>query len=316
MSSPQSSVSKASSTIGQHEKFNLTVHLAHAYDNPFDPDEIDVVGEFTSPAGKVVRVPGFWWRPFQRSLDEHHNEMLRPAGDGAFKIRFAWGEVGQYRYRVMAKDATGLAEVGAGEFTVTPSRRQGQIRVSERAPRYFEHESGDPYFPIGENLVGPGTAGTYDYDRWMAKLASHGCNYIRLWLCGEWNKLGLEHRRVFRGDGMGLGRYNLQSAWRIDYIFELAERLGFAILMCIDTFQNFDAVGKPGRRADTAWFRNAYFTGEGGPCERPIDFFTNEEARRLYQRRLRYFVARWGYSPAMLAWEFWNEVDQVTGYDS
>jgi len=27
-------------------------------------------------------------------------------------------------------------------------------------------------------------------------------------------------------------------------------------------------------------------------------------------------VARWGYSTSVLAWEFWNEVDLATGYDS
>lgn len=39
-----------------------------------------------------------------------------------------------------------------------------------------------------------------------------------------------------------------------------------------------------------------------------IDFFTNERARADYKQRLRYLVARYGYSTSIFAWEFFNEV--------
>ena len=56
---------------------------------------------------------------------------------------------------------------------------------------------------------------------------------------------------------------------------------------------------------------NPYNAKNGGPCARPADFWTNPEARRLYQKRLRYLIARWGYSPNVFAWEFWNEVPET-----
>lgn len=305
-----------SESVGQYEKFELTLPLWREYENPFDPGQIDLCGSFVTPSGKTLEVPGFYYRPFQRSRDENGNEMLRPAGPPCFKVRFAWGEVGDYRFQVKAKDADGEHALCKGTFSIIPAAARGHIRVSSRCPTCFEFESGEPFFAIGANLPGPRSGGTYDYDRWLPRFAAHGGNYARLWLCGEAGKLGLEHRSVFRGDGCGLGRYNTQSAWRIDHIIQTAERLGFALLMCIDTFQNFDATGKPGRHTYGAWDRNPYFAGTAGPCRTPIDFFADEEARRLYRRRLRYFVARWGYSTAVFAWEFWNEVDQVTGYES
>ncbi|MBI2297533.1 MAG: hypothetical protein HYU66_01045, partial [Armatimonadetes bacterium] len=45
-----------------------------------------------------------------------------------------------------------------------------------------------------------------------------------------------------------------------------------------------------------------------------MDFFSNPEARRMWQNRLRYVIARWGYATHLLAWEFWNEINCVFGY--
>ena len=39
-----------------------------------------------------------------------------------------------------------------------------------------------------------------------------------------------------------------------------------------------------------------------------IDFFTDEGAMNDYKMRLRYLVARYGYSTSVFAWEFFNEV--------
>ena len=38
------------------------------------------------------------------------------------------------------------------------------------------------------------------------------------------------------------------------------------------------------------------------------DFFTDVRAKADYKNRLRYLVARYGYSTSVFAWEFFNEV--------
>ncbi len=81
-------------------------------------------------------------------------------------------------------------------------------------------------------------------------------------------------------------------------------------MLCTDSF-NTVSTGTYG-----AWKDSPYNAANGGPCAQPMDFFTNAEARRLFQQRLRYLVARWGYDPTVLAWEFWNEVDLASGYQS
>jgi hypothetical protein len=62
------------------------------------------------------------------------------------------------------------------------------------------------------------------------------------------------------------------------------------------------------------WPSNPYNVTNGGPCINQNGFFTNSVANKLYQARLRYLVARYGYSPALLAWEFFNEIDNVYTY--
>ncbi len=285
--------------------------LGWPYDNPFDPAQVDLVAEFRTPSGAVILVPGFYHTPYERSRGQWGEEVLTRAGPGLFRVRFSPNEdPGVYTYRVVTSDPRGTRELGSGSFTVTESPHPGFIRRSARAPRYFEFDSGAPYFPIGLNMCWPRAQGTYDYDVWMASLAEHGGNYIRLWLVNEWNPLGLENR-AGAGPGNGLGRYSQEAAWRIDYLLDLAERLGIKVLMCIDSFNSLDAQGIYGN-----WHLSPYNAANGGPCQHPREFFTHEEAKRLFRQRLRYLVARWGHSPAVLAWEFWNEVDIVTAYDS
>jgi hypothetical protein len=59
------------------------------------------------------------------------------------------------------------------------------------------------------------------------------------------------------------------------------------------------------------WKDNPYNVANGGPCETPADFFTNDEAKALYKQRLRLLVARIAGHPHLLAWEFWNEIDHI-----
>jgi hypothetical protein len=173
---------------------------------------------------------------------------------------------------------------------------------------YFEYESGASYFAIGENMCWPLYEGTEDYDEWLPKLASHGGNYIRLWVSAEWNLLALEHLPLEDGDETGLGRYDQVAAWRVDYILGLADQLGVEAMVCVESFHSL-YVGDYGW-----WERSPYNAANGGPCKQPTDFWTDAEAKRLFKRRLRYLVARYGYESAVLSWELFSEPEGVRGY--
>ena len=65
-----------------------------------------------------------------------------------------------------------------------------------------------------------------------------------------------------------------------------------------------------------SWVSNPYNARNGGPCASPDDFWTDERARTLYKQRLRYILARWGHSPQVFAWEFWNEVQPTPAVEA
>jgi hypothetical protein len=111
-------------------------------------------------------------------------------------------------------------------------------------------------------------------------------------------------------DAPGLGRYYEKTANRLDEIFRLAKKQGIYIMLTIDyhgVFKSF--IDRWASNAE--WRTNPYNSANGGPCKTPTDFFINAEARKIYKNKLRYLVARWGYSTHLACWEFWNEIDNV-----
>ena len=304
------------STVAQYEKFEITFSPGRAYASPFDPAEVNATGEFTTPSRRTIRVPGFYYQGYVRSRNANGEEVLIPQGVPVFKVRFAWGEVGRYQYRVTLRDKAGTRQMAAGTFQVKRGPSKGYVRRSA-LPRYFQYESGASCLPIGENQQEPRAGGSYDYDRWINHLADRGGNYVRIMVgivVHREDRLALEHLPDRPGNGNGLGRYDQEGAWRIDHLLEVAEARGALAQMCIDSF---DEVSEHGPDAPFgSWHTSPYNAARGGPAARPGDVFRNADAKRLFRRRLRYTVARWGYSPSLFAWELWNEWNQANGYDS
>ena len=54
------SVTKTPESVGKYDKLELTVALTGTYKNPYRSEEIDLSAEFTSPAGKVWKINGFY----------------------------------------------------------------------------------------------------------------------------------------------------------------------------------------------------------------------------------------------------------------
>jgi hypothetical protein len=290
-------------------RFEVAVELEARYDNPFDPAQVALIGHFVTPSGKEETVSGFYAWDFERAL-RNGVERLTPTGQGGWRVRYCPREPGQYRYRLTLNSAGVTATSPEAVFACTPSAHPGFVRVSQRSPLYFETDNGEPYFAIGENVCWPGPGGTFDYDRYWQRLAENGANYARVWI-GPFDCFTLERPTRGEDDVAGLGRMDLAAAWRIDAMLDLAEQHGIRVMFCIDSFNSL-RISQP----YPAWSNNPYNAAHGGPLEAPEQFFTDATARTLYKNRLRYIVARWGHQPAVLSWEFWNEVDISEKYVS
>src|SRR5687768_5742656 len=57
-------ITPSAETLGSYEKFELTINLDAAFKNPYDPEDIKLDGQFTSPSGQAVTVPGFYYHDF------------------------------------------------------------------------------------------------------------------------------------------------------------------------------------------------------------------------------------------------------------
>ena len=177
-------------------------------------------------------------------------------------------------------------------------RLGGWVRCAEAAP-YFETESGTAWTPVGHNeaITWPNLAGLHRRrdpeaaERHFAALAQQGVTCLRLMLdYSQVRHRHLEHR---------VGRFSPAMVRLWDDIFALGERHGIRFLVTpFDTF--FMA---------RHWSRHPYSRARGGPCTSPEAMFTCADTRAAIIERLRFATARWGASPAIFAWDLWNEID-------
>jgi hypothetical protein len=118
---------------------------------------------------------------------------------------------------------------------------------------------------------------------------------------------GVEHAAGSRTN------YSLLTTWQLDYVLQLAEQKGIYVQLCLDYHGMFE-VTPDVWGGNNYWPRHPYNTTNGGPCINQNAFFSNSVAKSLYKKRLRYLIARYAYSPNLLAWEFFNEIDHDYDY--
>jgi len=299
-------------TVRAYGLFELTPDLRTHYTNPFDPGQIDVGADFTSPAGRITHVNGFWWQGYVRTQDDKGNEVLTESGAPSWKIRFAPNAPGKWRYTVSATDASGTTRLNPTSLIVTKSNNPGFVGVSKRNPRGFAFAGEKPYFAIGQDMAWATRSNnrqTFDYDHWLSKMGASGGNWARIWSIPwrnglEWTDEGPEKGLGYRG----LGAYNLINAWRLDRIFDDAQANGVYCMLTIG-YQGETTTKPDFWSSNNYWQQNPYNASNGGPCATAADLWANPTARKFYRQRLRYIAARYGWRTNIQSWEFWNEVD-------
>lgn len=289
------------------QRAEFRVDHAPVATNCFDPDLIRLDATFTPPSGRSLTVPAFWYLDFSRALT-NGAEVLTPVGSPHWRIRFTPTEPGDYTLSLnIQTNGVAAGKPVVMHFSVpsvTPSGQHGYVRIAPDK-RYFETTDGRPLRLVGANVCWGENQGTFNYDAWFGAMRNTGENFARLWMA-PWF-MGLEHMPG------RLNNYDLRSAWQLDYIFDLADQSGIYLLLCFDHHGMFQANNRNWGGSNNFWNTNAYNQINGGPCEKPNDFFTNARAKTIYEKRLRYLIGRYSYSPRLLAWQFFNEIDNVFG---
>ncbi|HSW96472.1 MAG TPA: DUF5060 domain-containing protein [Candidatus Saccharimonadales bacterium] len=270
----------ADTAIPLYDKFELSYPSA-SYNNPNDPSIVDIEAIFTSPTGKQLKVPGFYFQDYTRS-GSIAKETLTPTGSPQWKVRFAPAEVGTYSYTVTLKDVNGTKTLGSGTFTAAPSPNPGFLRTLKY---HFQFDNGKQFIPVGINAPwfqpsngnpsGPGQwgDGTYGVDAFYNQMQTNGVNFHHVWTCAidsvgqtPWAKpnIGCD------GSDKSSPLMNQSDSWDMDYMVSLAQQKGIYLM----------------------------------PILKYVDQTNFTAADQI---KSRYFVARWGYATSIIAWDFNKE---------
>ncbi|MEK6796452.1 MAG: DUF5060 domain-containing protein [Spirochaetota bacterium] len=283
----------------QHARVDIRLSLSAAFENPFDPDEIDVRAKFTAPSGKTTVLPAFFHQPY--TAEE------KPDGSPSFALRFLPTEAGRHTVSVRMRDASGSAESAAFAFTVSPGISKGFVRAAANK-KYFRFDDGTSYFPVGHNVCWSKSAA--DYVNYFSKMSAAGENYSRIWI-GPFTIFTLERIPAGDADYAGLTRFDLRNASRFDAVLANAEEKGIFLMYCIESFNSFLSAG-----GQSMWHKCPYNVEFGGPCAKAGTFFTDADAKKAFKKRLRYIVARYAYAQNIMCWQLFNEVQQTDNYSS
>ncbi len=255
-----------------------------------------------------------------------------------FHIRFAPPKAGSWRMQIRIQTADDLFWSPIFDFYVDESENHGYVQVGENK-RFLELD-GSPFYPVGMNTPWPETAPEFDstlfsyniikeqdktwyrpemyrdkgfcvprvYDKYKdiwSKMSESGVNYVRTIMNPisteiEWEKLGDYTNR-------------LNQAQEMDELLEFAEAKNLFIhwdLAIHYTFKfnvyyltQWDWIDNDG--TPSYCYKNAF------NLEKPIEFFSNDDAKKYYKQRLRYIMARWGYSPNIAAFEIMSEISNI-----
>lgn len=264
-----------------YPRLEAAFSLTNAVVDPFDYTAADVRVQISQPDSTVVSLPAFF------------------DGGTTWRVRHS-------------PSLTGLYQVSGATFNAQPvtvnnlqpaswnvqgaSYSRGFVRVDPGNTNRFMTDNGRRYFPLGQNLAWD-TSSTVNVVNLMAKLGAAHENWSRIWM-DHWDGKNLDWPKV----GSSFGTLNLTVARKWDAIVNAAEQSGVSFQMTLHHHGQYSTT------VDPNWPQNPYNTVNGGFISDPTLFFTDATAKALTKRKLRYAVARWGYSPAIMAWELFNEV--------
>lgn len=304
MSSSCSKIKTGNAPIGTiflYDKAEWQLAVNDEYTNPYDPADIALDMILQSPSGREIVLPCFF-DPLEK------DESIQ------WKARFMPQETGDYTYNFrLGRNGRNTEETGKKSFTVAASGKKGILHTHDFWT--LRYDNGEPFRGIGKNISWESRDEDdskyfknlhedkrFNYDYMLGKLQASGGNFFRTWMI-YWN-LPVDWKTVNNNS-----RYqNSESAFnesgikRMDELVELCDSLNIHVMLALESHVGYMGMG---------WNISNYNVKNGGFAKTPTEFFTLPESRQQYKNKLRYMVGRYGYSPAIGAWEFFNEVDNA-----
>lgn len=328
----------SSELINPYLEWELKVQAVFFHENGLDSIVVDgfYTKRFRPYMVKSLPVP----RDGESYADEEYNalggwnEIYR---DFPFRIRFAPPETGRWRYVVRITTPHHDLYSAESYFSVIESGNKGYLKVN-RNQRFLEL-GGTSFYPVGMNAPWPASHPEFDPELYQYHTSvSQGKTYYRPELyrtgvavprvyqtykevLGKMNDAGVNYFRTIMTpvsteiEWEKLGDYTqrLSQAQEMDEILELAEERNMYIHW--DMASHFTFKYNVYSIAYWDWIDNdgtpSYAYKSALNLDHPTDFFKSEEARKYYKQRLRYILARWGYSTHIGVFELICEISNI-----
>ncbi len=294
--------------------FESRFDVPRQFENPFDSQEVMLDAEYVAPSGKTFRFPAYYALDYDAEQALAGNMVAQ--GKPYWAARFMPYETGEYRWRIVGRDKRGdTVETEWRTFEAVEAGGQGYLQAQGE---YFKFQNGDFFYPIPMNICYPydrrisfidnyrspprKLEGLALYNDFFDKMQQSGVTMGRVWMTSWW--LALEWDRGELGYH-GVGQYNLQNAWRMDYMLRQAAERGLMLEIVLNHHGQFTEV------YDSQWKYNPYNRINGGMLRRHADLMNNAEAIQKFKDRYRYCAARYGAYPNLFAWTMMIEVNVV-----
>lgn len=294
--------------------------------NPFDPKQLDIQFDFWKESEtKHYKRFGFYYEAFS-----NQNGRVVPVGSSSnFRVRFTPKETGIWNSKaiVIINKDTLMSNLISFECIPTESSKEGFLEISNNEKYFKIYDSS--FFPVGQNIPWPGgiwynnreTLPHKDYEKYhrlVKQLKDDGGNYFRM-LITPW---------TYDIEFETLGNYSkrMSNAWELDQLINFTEKENLKIHF---NMMLHGALENPSVYTITNWDWPAYEDSvykdktcvdpkDEGFCykrelglKHPVEFFTDYDAKRFYKNKLRYMIARWGYSTSIGVLELFSEINNA-----
>ncbi len=300
------------------ERIDFICELEGWQGSPFDPASVLLQAEIVRPDGVAQTVRGFYFQDFVR-LPSGGEDGLLPSGTPSFMIRYMPTQDGAYSFQPVIRVGGRELRLPKATLKVEPASQpfHGFLHVDPKDNRFISWDDGSFFRGVMMNFRSP-TDARYDdiarynnwkdegleaYERLFPKYKQAGINVVEIWMCSWW--LGLEWTQEMPGCH-GIGWYNQWRAWKLDRIMEWAAKNDIHVVLVLRNHGQF------GTRFDNEWIRNPYNSKNGGWLDNAELFFSDAKAMEAQRRFYEYVSARWGWSPNLLSWKLFTEID-LTG---
>jgi hypothetical protein len=327
--------------VGIHEKLeigmNLPAGLQQQVDqwitsqytsgiNPFDPEQISVEAVISNGISSYL-VYGFYYKEFIRDPlaigQPYTGNPVIPANwipqptAYEWRIRFAPPEIGFWNCTISIRlnNSTSFSHsVNNLRFRCIGSANQGWLEKGTNDWYLRYSRTHNSFFALGQNIAWNDeyafygkypfadvgffnlyVGGYMDVLDWTENLADNGGNMVRF----------VSRPRSFDIEWEHLNNYyeGMNRAWELDRMFELCEEKNMKIFFCMEFHPKY------GVQSDEAvWTMNPYNIELPG-IDHPDDFLTDAMARKKYKAKLRYYMARWGYSTSLGVFQLLSEMN-------